>query len=301
MAKNARLLELGPANIYLFLRPKASLLLDNTPSDVNAQVFVQAFKGGNLTPDRPGDAITVAFVDAGAPNVVPATTVTVSTYAITVNLRRSSSAILATADEVIAALTNSPQAAGLVTAARGATGVGTSVVSAHAATPLAGGSEIGVQTDVGFLGDAVAYQVTTETSPLTGAQTGNVPQNKVVVGGMVKVVIPFKEISVVNLQAGVPSARLVSNSDGSLQRVDFSVAVGADLRSLSLQMYIIKIKGGFESSLPQDTIVIPEISPAEGEVNFPFAPTTQREIMTNWYAWPDPVTGRWAYLGTSNP
>ena len=100
-----------------------------------------------------------------------------------------------------------------------------------------------------------------------------------------------------NLRLGVPSARKVSNSDGSKNRVDFTVAVGADMRSLALKMEIRKIKGGFESALPEDIIIIPEISPAEGEVNFPFAPTTQREIVTNWYAWPSDITGRWAFLG----
>jgi len=78
--------------------------------------------------------------------------------------------------------------------------------------------------------------------------------------------------------------------------------VGASMRqTLTVKMEIVKIKGGFESPLPADRIIIPEISPAEGEVNFPFAPTTQRVIMTNWYAWPNNVTGRWALMGDENP
>jgi hypothetical protein len=228
--------------------------------------------------------------------------VSVSTYDITVYLETDAySVVLSTADEVIQALTESGQARGLITAAREVGGDGTSVVTAHAFTALSGGSETGVATDVGYLGDAVAYQVTTEAANLTGAQAGNVPLNKVIIGGMTKVVIPFKEISLDNLRLGVPSARVIENADQSKRRVDFTVAVGADMRSLSLKMEIRKIKGGFESSAPKDIIIIPEISPAEGEVNFPFAPTTQREILTNWYAWPDDVTGRWAFLGDENP
>lgn len=161
---------------------------------------------------------------------------------------------------------------------------------------LDGSGPTGAELDVGFLGDEVAFQVTTEAVALTGAQSGTVPQDKVVVGGMVKVVIPFKEISLVNLQLGVPSARIKIN--GSLSRVDFIVAVGQSMRrTLARRMRITKIIGGTESVDPADTIIIPEISPAEGEVNFPFAPTVQRVIMTNWYAWPDPNTGRWAFMG----
>ena len=299
MAKNARLLELGPANIYLFLRSRANFLFRNAVPNPNSDVYVEAYQGGNLPPDRPGDSISVTF-DASTSNQV--LSVSVSTFAITVFLATDPySVITSTANDVIEALTDSAQARGLVTATRGVGGDGTAVVEAHTATFLTGGSETGVATDVGFLGDAVAYQVTTETANLTGAQTGNVPQNKVVIGGMTKVVIPFKEISLDNLRLGVPSARLVQNADRSKRRVDFTVAVGADLRSQSLRMEIRKIKGGFESTLPQDIIVIPEISPAEGEVNFPFAPVTQREILTNWYAWPDSITSRWAFLGDENP
>jgi hypothetical protein len=209
---------------------------------------------------------------------------------------------LATADEVIAAVANEPLAAFLVTAARGVGSDGTGVPAAEGPTLLTGGDGLAVTRDVGFLGDEVAYQVTTEAANLTGAQTGNVPQDKVVIGGMVKVVVPFKEISLDNFRAGVPSARVVENADGSKRRVDFTVAVGQSMRqTLTVKMLIKKIKGGFESPLPEDQIIIPEISPAEGEVNFPFAPVTQRQIMTNWYAWPNATTGRWAFTGDENP
>lgn len=242
--------------------------------------------------DYSGNAITVAHA-AGA-----SLSVSVSGTDITVKVPANT-----TSDQVILALRNSPEASYLVTASRPSFGVGTGVVDVTiAAITLSGGSGANIRTDVGFLGDEVAYQVTTEATNLTGAQTGNVPQDKVVIGGMVRVVIPFKEISLENLQAGVPSATIVSSSGGDKRRVDFHVAVGASMRqTLTVQMEIIKIKGGFESPLAVDKIVIPSISPAEGEVNFPFAPVTQRVIMTNWYAWPNPDTGRWAFFGDEFP
>ena len=154
---------------------------------------------------------------------------------------------------------------------------------------------------MGFLGDSVAFQISTEAADLTGAQTGNVPQDKVVIGGMCKVIIPFKELSLDNLKAGIPNSRLVSNNDGTKRRIDFAVTVGLSVRSMAMKMEIRKIKGGFESPLPADAIIIPEISPADGETSFPFAPTSQREITTNWYAWPNALTGRLAYTGDELP
>lgn len=293
MAKNAQFLELGPANIYLFILPKAILILNSVAA--NADVFAKAVLGGAA-----GNSIRVRFLDPAAPN--QPLSISVSGLDITVSLATNgASTITSTANDVIAALTSDATAAFLITATKVSGQDGTGVVQAIAFTPLAGGSATGVKTDVGFLGEGVAYQVNTEAADLTGAQTGNVPQDKVVIGGAVRVIIPFKEITLDNFQIGIPSARLVENDDKSKRRIDFAVAVGRSMRASSLKMQISKIKGGFESALPQDIIIIPEISPAEGEVNFPFAPTTQREIMTNWYAWPDGATGRWSFTGDELP
>jgi hypothetical protein len=268
-------------------------------TDPNTVIYVQSVRPGagfdiaGFAVDYSGNAVTIQYV-AGA-----FLSVAVTSTAIVVTVPPNTSV-----DQVVALLRNDPNAAFLVTAARAATNnVGTGTVpQTVAAVSLTGGSGAAVRTDVGFLGDEVAYQVTTEAADLTGAQSGNTPQDKVIIGGMVRVVIPFKEISLDNLSAGVASATVVSNSDGSKRRVDFHVAVGASMRqTLTAKMELVKIKGGFESSLPADKIIIPTISPAEGEVNFPFAPTTQRVIMTNWYAWPDPNTGRWAFFGDELP
>lgn len=299
MAKNARKLELGPANIYITTLPRASTLT-GYPT-VNGEIFWEAVRPGagfdasGNEVDYSGDAVSVQIASSGIANH----TVVVTLTGLAILVTRGT---LATVDEVIAAVEASQEAAYLVTVARGVGSDGTGVPAAEGPTFLTGGDGAETTVDVGFLGDAVAFQVTTEAANLTGAQTGNVPQDKVVIGGMVKVVIPFKEISLDNLRRGVPSARVVENADQSKRRVDFTVAVGASMRQqLSVKMTIKKIKGGFESPLPADHIIIPEISPAEGEVNFPFAPTTQREIMTNWYAWPNSNTGRWAFMGDENP
>jgi len=249
--------------------------------------------------DYSGNAVSVRIMAASpalADPTAPRITVTGTAIVVEVDLAAT------TADDVIAALGETPEAAYLVTAARGVGGDGTGLVTAEGPTTLTGGDGAAVTRDVGFLGDEVAYQVVTEAANLTGAQTGNVPQDKVVIGGSVKVVVPFKEISLDNFRSGVPSARVVENADGSKRRVDFTVAVGQSMRqTLTVKMVIKKIKGGFESPLPEDHIILPEISPAEGDVNFPFAPVTQRVIMTNWYAWPNALTGRWAFTGDENP
>jgi len=306
MAKNARKLELGPANIYITTLPRASALIGEYPYSTDG-IYLQSVRPGagfdasGNEVDYSGDAVSFVYVE-GVVGQDPV--VTVVGTAIFVEIESG----VTTIDAVIAALEQSPEAGFLVTAARGLNADGTGVVSVSGndAYPepvfLTGGDGAAVRTDVGFLGDEVAYQVTTESANLTGAQTGNVPQDKVVIGGMVKVVIPFKEISLDNLRRGVPSARVVENSNQTKRRVDFTVAVGQSMRqTLTVKMEIVKIKGGFESPLPADRIIIPEISPAEGEVNFPFAPTTQRVIMTNWYAWPNSLTGRWAFMGDENP
>lgn len=307
MAKNARKLELGPANIYITTLPRASAIIGEYPYSTDA-IYLQSVRPGagfdatGNPVDYSGNDVSFVYVDA--PGVGQDPTVTVVGTAIIVGIETG----VTTIDSVIAALGATPEAAFLVTAARGVGTDGSGVVaeSSNDAYPapvfLTGGDGAPIRTDVGFLGDEVAYQVTTEAANLTGAQTGNVPQDKVVIGGMVKVIIPFKEISLDNLRRGVPSARVVENANGSKRRVDFNVAVGQSMRqTLTVKMEIVKIKGGFESPLPADRIVIPEISPAEGEVNFPFAPTTQRVIMTNWYAWPNGNTGRWAFMGDENP
>lgn len=300
MAKNPRRLEMGPANIYLTTLPRASVLVLGYPDPDNG-VFVQSVRPGagfdveGNEIDYSGNAVTIRIVISGVGSAVLSVVVTGTAIVVTCGSAT-------TANSVITALTRSLTASYLVTAAKAVGGDGTGLVVGTSVLPLTGGDGAPVRVDVGFLGDDVAYVVATEAGDLTGAQSGNVAQDKVVIGGAVRIVVPFKEISLDNLRIGVPSARLVENADGSKRRVDFVVAVGASMRQqLSLKMEIVKLRGGFESPLPGDTIVIPSCSPAEGDVNFPFAPTVQRVINTNWYAWPNQDTGRWSYMGDELP
>ncbi len=88
------------------------------------------------------------------------------------------------------------------------------------------GDPYGEEVNIGFVGDGVLFSVKTDVVNLTGAQTGNVAQDKIVIGGEVKVMIPFKEISIENFQRGVPSARIIQG--GGKTRVDFVVAGEGD-------------------------------------------------------------------------
>lgn len=99
--------------------------------DPNAVVRVSARLYGSTS-----NAYSVELVDRGASIVVPQTVIEQTGAAIRVILRRSSSAILATAQEVAAAI-NALGVAGGVCAIYGGTGNG--VVSAAAAVLLTGG------------------------------------------------------------------------------------------------------------------------------------------------------------------
>lgn len=83
-----------------------------------------------------GDAITVAYVN---PGILAALSVTVSGRAISVALAHDGIGITSTAAQVAAAIAAKPSAAALVTVANATGDDGTGVVTAMAATNLAGG------------------------------------------------------------------------------------------------------------------------------------------------------------------
>jgi hypothetical protein len=153
----------------------------------------------------------------------------------------------------------------------------------------------GVQ--LGFMGDTLAYKVGTTAITLTGAQTGTVPQKKIVSGGHFIITVPFKEITNKNLGLGIPNAVLV-NPGMANERLEFRVRVGLDLRSLAQAMVIKKVIGGIESTLPKDITVIPLCSPVDAEVVVDYNPQAQRIILATFEAWPD-STGLWAYQGVA--
>lgn len=156
--------------------------------------------------------------------------------------------------------------------------------------PVSGDDEL-----LGFMGDDMTITVATEAVPLTGAQTGNVPQDKVVIGGSFQITIPFKEITIEKLAQGIPNSDLFILGG---TKVEFRPKVGLSMRGTAVKMTIKKLIGGVESTLPEDIFVIPLAAAVDAEVTIPFSPTEQRVINATFEAWPDPAFGnRWAFVG----
>jgi len=149
---------------------------------------------------------------------------------------------------------------------------------------------------LGTMGDDLAITMSTETSPLTGAQFGNIPLNKVIVGGSLTIAIPFKEINLDNIQMAF------GHSEKYTGGVKFKPHVGGDMRSLAKPMRIVKLTGvaGAESTDPEDTFIFYLVSPTDAEVVLTFAPTEQRVLMGNFEAWPDSANDdAWGHAGTA--
>jgi hypothetical protein len=153
--------------------------------------------------------------------------------------------------------------------------------------------EDGADVLLGYMGDDLTLHMTTTAAELTGAQTGTVPQNKIITGGSFRVTVPLKEISLENFARAFPNSTLT----GDKTRVDFLPRVGLSLRDLAKKMTIKKIIGGVESASKADILIIPEASPVDAEITFTYSPTAQRIINATFEAWPDETTGRWAYMG----
>lgn len=148
---------------------------------------------------------------------------------------------------------------------------------------------------LGFLGDDLAINMTTEAVPLTGAQTGTVPQDKVVTGGTFQVVVPFKEISLANINKAFPNSDIFVLGG---TKVEFRPKVGLGLRSIAKELKVIKVIGSDESTDPADIFVIPIAAAVDAEVSLPFSPTEQRVFSATFEAWPDPaLDNRWAFTG----
>lgn len=153
---------------------------------------------------------------------------------------------------------------------------------------------------LGYMGEELAVTVATEATPLTGAQTGTIPQDKVISGGSFRITVPFKEISLENFARAIPSAVLLTGATSG-KRLEFRARVGQSLRALAKPMQIRKIVGGVESTATRDHLTIPLASPVDAEVTIPFHPTEQRVIVATFEAWPDPTqNNRWAYWGDAS-
>ncbi len=300
-------LELGPANIYLGTNPAATLL---TAGTTNSGIRVEAQFGGTA-----GNSITFAML-AGVSQVLGVTVV--NELNVVVQLATTAAGtVTSTARDVIDLLDGSatnltscdttqpgatfPVSFGLIKATAASPGDATGVIAAaFAQAPLTGGASSCLMVSVGALGDEVQISTTTEAGPLTAAQTGTVPQGKVVVGGRFQIAVPFKEITLDNYRKAFPNA-IVFNDGGTdalgrvRHRLNFQVRVGLNLRNTAVRMEIRKIVGGVESTRKDDIVVIPLASPVDGEVLVPYSPTTQRVITAHYEAWP--VNNVWAFMG----
>jgi|GEM_PF-2100604 len=281
-------LRLGPANVYIHEKPRATLttVLTGNNNDLT------------FTADKPGaggNAITIAYVNPAAANKPLA--VTVVGTAISVQLATDgASAIVSTADQVKDAINNSFAARSLVYAVRAAGNDGSGVVEAMAATQLAGGSDTATPVDVGAMGNELRIVIGTSVTPLTAAQTGDVAQDEVIVGGKVEFTIPFKEIVFDNFARAIPNARVLAGANG-LKRLDIVARVGESRRAFAVKMEIRPLIGGVETADPNEIYVIPLATAVAGDVSIPFGPTTQQELPATFRAWPD-ANGRWMFKGT---
>jgi len=153
--------------------------------------------------------------------------------------------------------------------------------------------ESGVDVLLGYLGEDLTLEMASTASPLTGAQKGETPLDKVISGGSFKLTVPFKEITLENFSRAFPNSTLT----GDKARVDFLPRVGLSMRSLAKKLTLKKIIGGVESTQAKDHLVILEASPVDGSVSIVFSPTGQRVIKATFEGWPDDETGRWAFMG----
>jgi len=152
---------------------------------------------------------------------------------------------------------------------------------------------------LGYMDDSLEIEIAVTASPLTGAQAGTSPLDKVVTGGSVMVKVPLKELSLSKMATGLLNSGLVSGLSGT--RLDFKNKVGLSARGLAKELRIVSLVGGVETTDTSKIYVIPQASPADSAVKIPFSPTQQRVVEISFEAWPSDATGRWMYLGDMNP
>ena len=107
------------------------------------------------------------------------------------------------------------------------------------------------------------------------------------VGGRFELTIPFKEITMENLERAIPGAYISSDGDDPpLRRLDFTVSVGASMRARATKLEIRPIIGGNETADPEEILTIYEASPSGSDVTLAYHPTDQREIVATFRGWP---------------
>lgn len=273
MGVNAANLRLGPANVYIYEKPRASLTIQTA-------LMIHADRTG-----IGGNSITVALVTGTA------LAVAVAGQAITVTLGSGS-----TAAQVRDAIMASFAARSLVYATLAAGESGSTAMTAAASAPLTGGSDTGTPVDVGALGEGLQVVVGTAAQELTAAQTGNVAQDEVVTGGQVTFTVPFKEMVFENFARAIPNARVIEGADGK-RRLDFVVRVGESRRQFATRLELRPMIGGVETTDPNEIYIVPLATAVAADVTIPFSPTAQQEMSATFRAWPD-ANGRWMFKGS---
>lgn len=282
---NDNALELGPCNLYIGEKPRASLT--TAEAGANNDLTYRARKTGAA-----GNGITIQYLTTGSGT---AESVAVTSTAIAITLRIGGS----TADQVKDAVNASFAAFSLVYAVRAAGNDGTGLLTLPmAVTPLSGGSDTVTDVFFGALSEETSLNVTTEAAPLTAHLTGTLPRDKVITGGAMQVVAGLKEITLDNFARAFGNAILIEGA-GGVRRLDFIARVGESLRqSRGARVLLKKVIGGVESTDPEDILTIPECSPVDAEVSLAFNVTEQRVQQMTLEAWPD-SRGVLAFWGTA--
>lgn len=283
-------LKLGPANLWVYTKPRAELTTALTGT--NNDLTLRARK-----PGAAGNAITLALIDPASNNVPLSVEVTGTDIVVTLETD-GSSAILSTAAEVRDAINAHPGAAGLVYAVLPTGNDGSGVVTALAETPLAGGSDTETERFLGALGDETTVRTSVTAAALTAHTTGTQPRDKVVTGGSFQIVGGFKEITLENLALGFPNAELIEGADGK-KRLEFVVAAGQSLRQargVKMQLRRLLSGGRQETTDPHEILTVPLASPVDAEVELAYSVETQQIVAMTFEAWPD-SQGRVAYFG----
>lgn len=281
--------RLGPVNMWVFKKARASLTTALAGTDED--LIFRARRAGVL-----GNNITVAYIDPLA-NDQELSIEVVGTNII-VNLATDPAGLItSTAAEIQAALDADPGANSLLYAVLASGNDGTGVVTAMAATPLTGGSDLLTETFVGAMTAETVVNMSLTASPLTAHVTGTQPRDKVVSGGTFQIVAGLKEITLANIAFAFPGCELIEGADGK-QRLDFIIPTGQSLRQArGVQLELRRLlAANQETTDPNEILVVPVCSPVDGDVALTHNVTDQQFVPSVYEAWPD-NQGRVAYMG----
>ncbi len=281
--------RLGPANLWVFSKGRASLTTVMTGTN-NDLIFRAA------TPGVAGNSITIQLVDP-VTNSTPLSIAVVGTV-ITVTLAvDGASAITTTAAQLRDAINADAGARSLIYAVLASGNDGTGLVTALAATPLAGGSDTLTERFLGALTEETVVRTSVTASVLTAHVTGTQPRDKVTSGGIFQISAGLKELTLENFALGFPNATLIEGADNK-RRLEFKVPAGQSLRTArGVKMQLRRVlSADQETADPHEILTVPLCSPVDGEVALTYNVTDQRFLPVVFEAWPD-SKGLTAYFG----